>query len=361
MKRVVKAVLVVTGSLVAVLALLVIGLTLLGFGHLTIRTPVTQRTEFDCTSCSSYPARLVAEGHDLVRADGSVVTLRGVMVPALERLADQGRLGPGLFSSIAKTGANVVRLPVDPETWRTDADFIARYLDPAVRWAGEAGLYAIVDLHMIGNVETGAGQAMTDSPARPLAEGFWRAMARYFRSTPHTLFEIFNEPAGITASTWQPVAADLVRTIRAEGAPQLVIVGGVDFASDVSWVADTPIADDNIAYAAHTYPGTSRDWQHLFGGIAARYPVLATEWGFMDENPSPSQDYLNGSQATFGIASWLSSTSVGSAGSPAGGTPDRSRRCCHAREQATQGSGSSSWSTSEARRTASRADPCLAR
>ena len=59
-------------------------------------------------------------------------------------------------------------------------------------------------------------------------------MARYFRSTPHTLFEIFNEPAGITADAWQPVAAELVRTIRAEGASQLVIVGGVDFASDVS-------------------------------------------------------------------------------------------------------------------------------
>ena len=312
MKRVVKAVLVVTGSLVAVLALLVIGLTLLGFGHLTIRTPVVQRTEFDCTSCSSYPVRLVTDGHDLVRAD-SVVTLRGVMVPALERLANQGRLGPEMFRSIAKTGANVVRLPVDPETWRTDADYVAHYLDPAVRWAGEAGLYAIIDLHMIGNVETGAGQAMTESPAGPLAEGFWRSMAGYFRSTPHTLFEIFNEPAGITADTWQPIAAELVQTIRAEGAPQLVIVGGVDFASDVSWVADTPIVDDNIAYAAHTYPGTSSDWPHLFGGIAARYPVLVTEWGFMDENPSPSQDYLNGSRATFGdrLMAFLAERGIG--------------------------------------------------
>lgn len=91
-----------------------------------------------------------------------------------------------------------------------------------------------------------------------------------------------------------------MRTIRAEGAPQLVIVGGVDFASDASWVADTPIADDGVAYAAHAYPGTSSDWQHLFGGIAARYPVLVTEWGFMDENPSPSQGYLNGSRVTFG-------------------------------------------------------------
>ena len=222
------------------------------------------------------------------------------MVSSPERLADSGRLGPELFRSIAKTGANVVRLPVDPETWRTDPEYVARYLDPAVRWAGEAGLYTILDLHMIGNVETGAGQAMPESPARPLAEEFWRAMATYFRAAPHVLFEIFNEPAGIAADAWQPIAAEIVRTIRAEGAQHLVIVGGVDFASDASWVADTPIADDNVAYAVHIYPGTSADWLHLFGDIAARSPVLVTEWGSMDENPSPSQDYLNGSKTTYG-------------------------------------------------------------
>ena len=312
MKRVVKAILVVAGALVAGLALLLVGLTFLGFGHLSIRTPVDQRTEFDCSSCSSYPGRLVAVGHDLRRAD-STVTLRGVMVPALERLADEGRLGPELFRTIAAAGANVVRLPVDPETWRTDPDYVARYLDPAVRWAGEAGLYAIVDLHMIGNIKTGSGEAMPASPALPIAEGFWSAASAYFRSTPHTLFEIFNEPAGITADAWQPVATDLVRTIRAGGAQQLVIVGGVEFASDASWVADAPIADANVAYAVHIYPGTSVDWQSSFGEIAARYPVLVTEWGFMDENPSPSQGYLNGSQATYGdrLMAFLAERGIG--------------------------------------------------
>jgi hypothetical protein len=300
MKRGVRIALAVVGGVVAVLVLLFAGLTLLGAGHLSIRTPVSQLDEFDCAGCPAYPPRLVAEGHQLVRSDGSPVRLRGVMVPALDRLSDQGRLGLELFQAVAAAGANVVRLPVDPETWRSDPEYLARYLDPAVRWAGEAGLYAIVDLHMIGNVETGAGQAMPEAPARPLANDFWHAVSTYFRAAPHTLFEIFNEPAGITADAWQPVAADLVRTIRSGGAQQLVIVGGVDFASDASWVADTPIADDDVAYAVHIYPGTGLDWRHSFGEIAARYPVLVTEWGFMDENPSPSQGYLNGSRATYG-------------------------------------------------------------
>jgi hypothetical protein len=300
LKRVVGIVLGVIGGLAALLAILVVGLTLLGFGHITIRPPVAQRTQFDCTSCGTYPARLIVDGHELARGDGSVGTLRGVMVTPPERLADQGRFGPGLFRSLAQAGANVVRLPVDPETWRTDPEYIARYLDPAVRWAGEAGLYVILDLHMIGNVETGSGQAMPESPALPLAETFWSATAAYFRGTPHTLFEIFNEPAGITADRWQLAATELVRSIRGVGGRQIVIVGGIDFASDASWVASRPMTDDNVAYAVHVYPGTSPEWTHLFGGISTRYPVLVTEWGFMDENPSPSQDYLNGSAATYG-------------------------------------------------------------
>jgi aryl-phospho-beta-D-glucosidase BglC (GH1 family) len=301
------------GGLVAALVLLLAALSLLGAGHLSIRMPVEQRAEFDCVECATYPARLVADGPALVRADGSAVRLRGVMVPALDRLSDQGRLGPELFQSIAALGANVVRLPVDPEAWHADPEYIARYLDPAVRWAGDAGLYAIVDLHMIGNVVTGTGQAMPESPAQPLADGFWRAVSAYFRATPHTIFEIVNEPAGITAHDWQPAAADLVQAIRDGGSRQLVIVGGVAFASDASWVADAPIADDNIAYAVHIYPGSRVDWERSFGGISARYPVLVTEWGFMDENPSPNQAYLNGSRITYGdrLVAFLEERGIG--------------------------------------------------
>lgn len=308
-----KRTLAVLGGLVATLALLLAGLTLFGQGHLSIRMPIDQRAEFDCTACEGYPPRLVADGHDLVLSDGSPVRLRGVMVPALDRLSDEGRLSAELFRSIAATGANVVRLPVDPEAWRTDPEYIARHLDPAVRWAGEAGMYAIVDLHLIGNVVTGTGQAMPEVPAQPLAEGFWRDVAGYFRAAPHALFEILNEPAGITADDWQPVAEDLVRTVRDAGAQQVVIVAGVDFASDVSWVGDASIADDNVAYAVHIYPGTRRDREDSFGGISARFPVLVTEWGFMDENPSPTQTYLNGSRVTYGdrLMAYLDERDIG--------------------------------------------------
>jgi endoglucanase len=311
--RVVKRALAIVGALAAGLALVIAGLLVTGNGHFTFRPPVAQRAEFDCGACATYPAALTVRGPSLVRNDGSVVTLRGVMVPELERLYDQGRLDADLFRSIAEIGANVVRLPVDPEAWRTDGDYLARYLDPAVRWAGEAGLYAIIDLHMIGNVQTGVGQAMPEASARPLADKFWRSVATYFRETPHTILEIVNEPQGIAADVWQSAATGLVRAIRESGAKQLVVVGGVDFASDLSWVVESPIPDDNVAYAIHIYPGSRVDWEQAFGEAAARHPVLMTEWGYMDENPSATQSYLNGSEATYGqpLMSFLHERRIG--------------------------------------------------
>lgn len=55
MRHGVKIVLAVVGGLIAALVLLLAGLTLLAFGHLSIRTPVAQRAEFDCASCGTYP------------------------------------------------------------------------------------------------------------------------------------------------------------------------------------------------------------------------------------------------------------------------------------------------------------------
>ena len=117
-----------------------------------------------------------------------------------------------------------------------------------------------------------------------------------------------------------------MRAIRESGARQVVVVAGVKFASDASWVVESPIVDDNVAYAVHIYPGTTIDWERSFGETAAHYPVLVTEWGYMDENPSAKQSYLNGSEATYGQPFVAFLRERGLAGSPAGGTRRGSRR-----------------------------------
>jgi len=279
-----------------------IGLRLTG-GHFSINLPVIHKSEFATQDIVQFPGRLYARGNQIVDANGQAVLLKGLMPPDPVKVRQDGDFNREFFAGMAGTGANVIRIPVHPENWVHDPDYLWRYLDPIIAWAGESHMYVIIDWHYIGNVVTGAGPQMPHLEANPkaLTLEFWRSTAHYFRNTPNVIFEIFNEPQSIDANEWRSNANEIIQAIRAQGADQLVVVGGIDYGKDLSWVLEQPVADGNVAYASHIYPAhAAASWPHWFGDVAAQYPVLITEWGFMDDNGDPSQNYLFGDQSTYG-------------------------------------------------------------
>jgi hypothetical protein len=69
-----------------------------------------------------------------------------------------------------------------------------------------------------------------------------------------------------------------------------------------------------VVYASHIYPAHAEAaWGYYFGLIAESYPMLITEWGFVEENPSAEQPYLNDSAAGYGqfLMSYLSERKIG--------------------------------------------------
>ena len=285
------------------LCLLVNLVLMLAGGHFSINLPVRHKSEFAAQDIAQFPARLSAHGNRIVDANGNVVLLKGLMPPDPVKVRQDRDLHQEFFAGMASTGANVIRIPVHPENWVQDKDYLWRYLDPIVAWAGESHMYVIIDWHYIGNVATGVGPQMPDLQANPkdLTLQFWRSTAHYFRNTPNVIFEIFNEPQSIDANEWRINADEIIQAIRDQGANQLVVVGGIDYGKDLSWVLEQPVADRNVAYASHIYPAhAAASWSHWFGDVAAQYPVLITEWGFMDDNGDPSQNYLFGAQNTYG-------------------------------------------------------------
>jgi hypothetical protein len=272
--------------------------------------PVKHRPQFDASIYNSpggsaaFPAPLQAHGNQLLTPDGTPVRLRGLMPPDPALLDTRGKFDREFYAQIHEAGANVIRISVHPDYWLGDADYLWRHIDPIVGWAGQMNMYAIIDWHYIGNIQTGQGPEMPDIDQRPseLTLEFWRQISAYFRTTPHVIFEIWNEPAGgIQADTWQKYAVQIIRTIRDQGARQLVIVGGVEYSRDLSWVLDNPIPDNNVAYTSHIYPAhTNLLWDHWFGEASEVVPVLVTEWGFMDENREGAPFYLAGSAENYG-------------------------------------------------------------
>lgn len=272
------------------------------YGNLSVNLPLEHKPAFDANT-STYPGQLHVEGNRLVNADGQVVTLRGLMPADPSVLRRKGKFDRLFFDGMADSGANVIRLPVHPERWELDPDYLWRYIDPAVQWNGENGVYVIIDLHFIGDIGTDRGAQMPDIrvSSRDFGLEFWRQVASYFKDTPHVIFEVFNEPAEISAEDWRMQAQDLVDAIRSTGAQQLIIVGGIEYSRDLSWVLDMSIEGQNIAYAAHIYPAHSRySWDRWFGDVAEKHPVVVTEWGWMETDPSGKQTYLVGSQKSYG-------------------------------------------------------------
>ncbi len=289
----------VTVAVLLGLAVVAVVLAALGVGGGRLRLPVERAESFE--GSVELPA-LGVEGPALVTSSGQALRLRGIMPPDPAVLAGDRRFTAALFEEIAATGANLVRVPVHPDSWREDPDYLWRYLDPAVRWAGEAGLYVIIDWHSIGNVRTGAAPLHPDmySHTEALTHEFWTATAAYFADAPNVMFEVFNEPQGITPGEWRAAAEDIVRVIRTQGAEQPVVVGGTEYARDLSWVLDDPVDDPAVVYASHIYPSHAEaSWPRYFGDVAERYPVLLTEWGFATTPPPDGQDFLVGTESGY--------------------------------------------------------------
>jgi endoglucanase len=264
------------------------------------------------------PSRLQTSGNRIVNATGEVVHLKGLMIPDPARVAGEGRYARVLFETLRATGANVVRIPVHPQYWAKDPDYLRHHLDPAVRWAGDLGMYIILDWHSIGNPLTGYAPQAPElfCHTEAMTTYFWERVAAQFRDAPHVIFEIFNEPQNISAVDWRRCANRLVTVVRAQRARQLIIVGGLEYGREPEWVLREPVTGGNIAYASHIFPSHPRSgWDHDFGTVAARYPVVVTEWGFIDkkQKPNPTDVYLSGDAGTYGepLMSYLAARGVG--------------------------------------------------
>lgn len=291
---------------VAALLILVIAFAIYAANSDRARFPLPilfKASSFTASNLNQFPSQLKVQGNWLIDGQGNQILLKGIMIadPLVADVKDD--FNKRLFKQLHDLGANVIRIPVHPITWEGASDYLWRYLDKAVRWAGEYGMYVIIDWHSIGNVKTGSAPEGSNMFTHTWENttGFWNIVSAYFAGAPNVLFEVFNEPESITVSEWQAAASELVHIIRAQGAQQVVIVGGVDYVSDLSWVLETTISDPNITYAEHVYPIHSMaDWNKHFGEVSKSYPVLITEWGFIEEYINSEYSYLIGNEKSFG-------------------------------------------------------------
>lgn len=252
-------------------------------------------------------------GNMIFNGRGQPFFVHGVNRPSLE-WACQGQSlsgAPGIpasdFTTMVRTwGTNTVRLPLNQDFWLSALGYkvspqarCPNYIATVSRAVGEAkraGMAVILDLHW-----SDRGNTRNPPAQQPMADTnstiFWKSVAKRFGSNPSVMFELYNEPHSISWSTWRNGGTvgtgsaryhavgmqQLLDTVRSAGAPNVVLAGGIHWASDLSGVFAHPLAGSNVAYAVHPYQSKYRTsakvWQAKFGSVAAHAPVVATEFG----------------------------------------------------------------------------------
>lgn len=223
--------------------------------------------------------------------------LRGVNRSGLEyapSLAVAGMTREELEHIAAEWRANIVRLPFNQE-WALTRPEYRDDLDQFIAWAASCGMYTLLDLQWLdastvfGTLASGRANRIAPLPDERSAE-LWAMLAERYRSEPAVLFDLYNEPHDplpgdataarwpprVTASEWQPIADQLIATVRAIAPDKLLFVSGVEWGYDLRGLSfDAP----GIVLSTHVYPGKSLAWSQAFGLLAASAPVFAGEWG----------------------------------------------------------------------------------
>jgi len=263
---------------------------------------VSKMSDAEIAAILSIPAKTLeikVDGNKLIDAKGDEVCLQGVNVCSLEWSERGEHISQSVQVAIDDWKANVIRLPVHDDFWfgrgkppnssSNDSEAYRKIVDNVIKLAGERGAYVILDLHKF--------HAPNDAAAE-----FWKDAAARYKNNPVVLFDLFNEPTGISWKLWRkggdvrvaakdgkpatsfhsPGMQGLLDAVRSTGASNIVIAGGINYAYDLSGVKHGFSLKDKtgngIMYATHFY-NWHTDWKTHFLQVASRYPILVGEFG----------------------------------------------------------------------------------
>jgi endoglucanase len=261
----------------------------------------TPLTGCDATERHIAPGGYYTNGNTICTADGHSHLFHGVDRPSLEWQSGGDNLTAADFQLMASWKANVVRVALNQDFWLSgskyyDAKYAGR-VDSVIGFAEDAGLDVILDLHWsdkgtLGSCKPADGCQQLMADANSLT--FWSDVAARYKNDGRVMFELYNEPhdvswpfwksGGTVSGGWQVVGMQqLYDAVRAAGADNLVVIGGLDWAFDLSGVPANRIGGYNILYATHPYDGaperSQSHWTAAWGYLTQTDPVIVTEFG----------------------------------------------------------------------------------
>jgi hypothetical protein len=275
---------------------------------------VTGETAHSKAGPASMPLALKVVGTQILNSKNEPVRLRGVNTACLEWTSDgQGHIVQTVKVAIEDWQVNHIRLPLSQDRWfgkapeqKDEGKSYRALVKEIVDLCASKGVYIMLDLHWSDVGEWGMNIGQHSMPDENSLV-FWKDLAPVYANHPAVLYDLYNEPhdvtwdvwlhggeitdkpngRGQTAKTFKAVGMQsLLDAVRAAGARNLVVAGGLDWAYDFSGILeDRPLKDPNgngVLYANHCYNNKNQavaTWIANMEKAAATLPIIISEFG----------------------------------------------------------------------------------
>ncbi|MGC4002827.1 MAG: cellulase family glycosylhydrolase [Pirellulales bacterium] len=217
------------------------------------------KPQVEAPAADKLPKPLHVDGNQVKDADGKTVWLQGVAIPSLEWSGGGEHILESIDVAIKEWKCNCVRLPIREHFWigkgpyQNDGGMKYRQLvDDAVNSCAGRSVYIVLDLHAYR------------APEQKHAD-FWKDVATKYKNHPAVLFDLLNEPHDVSWKIWRDGGRvtdkpkdgavlnenqaklagfdsigmqKLLDVVRETGAKNIAIVGGLDWAYDLSGILD---------------------------------------------------------------------------------------------------------------------------
>ncbi len=258
---------------------------------------------------------LHAEGNRIATEDGTLTILRGAAIedPAISPREVFFGAKEEDIETFAEWNFNLIRIPVHPENYKNDPDYLKKYIDKIVKTASKKGIYVLLGWHGHGNPFTGEVEQGKDGlpitlwqADMELTKDFWTEASQRYANNPAVIYSIYNEPAFMTWDEWKVGAEEIIDVIRMYDSKKIIFVSGVEWGADLREVGGNPIDSENIVYEAHPYPSvywranpndpSKADnitvWDEYFGYLTYEYPVFVGEWGYQTDSNNKEEQAI---------------------------------------------------------------------
>jgi hypothetical protein len=255
-------------------------------------TPVGKHGKLSLATVDGYSAPVIVD------KNGKPYQLRGASSHGIQWDVGYNYVNKDAYQSLRdEWGVNMVRIACyitqGGYTEGSQSSMDAT-IQKGVTAATELGMYVIVDWHV---------HAENPHTKKSEAEEFFKKYATMYKDYDNVIFEICNEPTGVSWYTdgqndLYAYCKDIAGIIRNCGSDALIVCGTNTWSQDVDEVANKPLKDDgftNILYTFHFYSGShyADKMAKVKTALAAGTPIFVTEFGICNASGDGGFDTAN--------------------------------------------------------------------